>query len=201
MNIARRGKSKFDRWKGTGVNRQTRSLLAILFIATNCCTSAELRTVNGKEVDLQPLIDWSAHKKGERPLKHWKLVQILESKGEMAYPVVMADIEGTKTQIALKNCPSGILQLFTQKQTLESQLAAAAQEHQAAAQEAANTRKRKEVKQAKRSEAAAVDTEKNIKKELAELEQKIKQQKGVYAMNSGATFNGLPVWDTGLASH
>jgi len=115
--------------------------------------------------------------------------------------VVMADIEGTKIQIALKNCPSSVLQLLTQKQTLESQLAAARQEHQAAAQDAANTRKRKEVKQAKRSEAAAADLEKNTKKELAELEQKIKQQKGVYAMNTGSTFNGLPMWDTGLASH
>jgi hypothetical protein len=183
------------------MNRQTILLVAILFVGANCCTSAELRTVNGKEIDLQPLIDWSAHKKGERPLKHWKLLQILESKREMAYPVVIADIEGAKSQIALKNCPSGILQLFTQKQTLESELAAARQEHQAAAQEAANTRKRKEVKQAKRSEAAVADSEKNIKKELAEVEQKIKQQKAVYAMNTGATFNGLPVWDTGLASH
>jgi chromosome segregation ATPase len=183
------------------MNNRTIFLLALLFVGANCCTSAELRTVNGKEVDLQPLIDWSAHKKGERPLKHWKLVQILESKGEMAYPVVMADIEGSKTQIALKNCPGGILQLLAQKQALESQLSAARQEHEAAAQDAANTRKRKEVKQAKRSEAAAADMEKNIRKELAELEQKIKQQKGVYAMNTGATFNGLPVWDTGLASH
>ena len=183
------------------MNRRIIFLLALLFVGVNCCISAELRDVNGKEVDLQPLIDWSAHKKGERPLKHWKLVQILENKGQTGFQVVMADIEGTKAQIALKNCPAGILQLLTQKQALESQLAAARQEHQTAAQDAANTRKRKDVKQAKRSEAAAADMEKNTKKELAELEQKIKQQKAVYAMNTGATFNGLPVWDTGLAPH
>jgi|SRR6266850_4238599 len=176
-------------------------LFAVLFLCAYDGQSAELRAVNGKEVDLQPLIDWAAHKKGERPLKHWKLVQILESKGQTGYPIVMADVEGTKTQIALRNCPSDILQLLGQKQALEAQLSEARQEHQAAAQDAANTRKRREVKQAKRSEAAAADMEKNIKKELAELEQKIKQQKGVYAMNTGATFNGLPVWDTGLASH
>jgi hypothetical protein len=176
-------------------------LVTVVVLGTHLGVAAELRSVNGKEVDLQPLIDWAAHKKGERPLKHWKLVQILENKGQTAYPIVMADIEGTKTQVALKNCPSDILQLLAQKQALEAQLSEARQEHQAAAQDAANTRKRKEVKQAKRSEAAAADMEKNIKKELAELEQKIKQQKGVYAMNTGATFNGLPVWDTGLASH
>jgi hypothetical protein len=176
-------------------------MIALLSLRTYCCESAELRHVNGKEVDLQPLIDWAAQKKGERPLKHWKLVQILENKGQTAYQLVRADIEGTQTQIALKNCPAGILQFLTQKQTLEAQLASVKQDHQAAAQQAANTHKRKEVKQAKQTEASDSETEKNIKKELDELEQKIKQQKGVYAMNTGATYNGLPVWDTGLASH
>lgn len=176
-------------------------VITLVIIGANLCYSGEMRTVNGKEVDLQPLIDWSANKKGERPLKHWKLVQILENKGQTAYQVVMADIEGSKTQIALKNCPSSILQLLSQKQTLEAQLASVKQDHQAAAQEAANTRKRKEVKQAKRTEASDAEAEKNIRKELADLEEKIKHQNGVYAMNTGATFNGLPVWDTGLASH
>ena len=117
-------------------------LTAILVAEVSNCFSGDMRTVNGKEVDLQPLIDWAAHKKGERPLRHWKLVQILESKGQTAYPIVMADIEGTKTQIALKNCPSGILQLLAQKQALEAQLSSARQDHQAAAQDAASTNKR-----------------------------------------------------------
>jgi hypothetical protein len=183
------------------MNRRTILTVALLFVAANCSISAELRTVNGKEVNLQPLIDWSAHKKGDRPLKHWKLVQILESKGEMAYPVVMADIEGTKTQIALKNCPSSILQLLGQKQALEAQLASVKQDHQAAAQQVANSRKRKDVKQAKQTEASDSEMEKNIKKQMSDVEEKIKQQKAVYAMNTGGTFNGLPVWDTGLAGH
>ena len=176
-------------------------LIALLALPANCCEAAELRHVNGKEVDLQPLIDWAAQKKGERPLKHWKLVQILENKGQSAFQIVMADIEGTQTQIALKNCPASILQLLTQKQSLEGQLASVKQDHQAAAQQVATSHKRKDVKQAKQTEASDSEMEKNIKKELADLDQKIKQQKGVYAMNTGATFNGLPVWDTGLASH
>jgi chromosome segregation ATPase len=176
-------------------------LIAALVAGANYGFSADMRIVNGKEVDLQPLIDWATHKKGERPLKHWKLIQIAENKSQTAYQIVVADIEGAQTQIALKNCPSGVLQLLSQKQALEAQLASVRQDHQAAAQDAANTHKRKEVKQAKRNEASDAEMEKNIKKELADLEEKIKQQKGVYAMNTGATFNGLPVWDTGLASH
>jgi len=184
------------------MNSRTLSpLFALLFLATNVCISGETRIVNGKEVDLQPLIDWSSHKKGERPLKHWKLLKILENKGQTAYSVVLADIEGTQTQIALKNCPDAALQLLSQKQALEGQLASVKHDHQAAAQDAANTRKRKEVKQAKRTEAADAEAEKNIRKQISDLDEKIKHQNGVYAMNTGSTFNGLPVWDTGLASH
>src|SRR5882757_4863532 len=115
------------------MNNRTMFLLAAVLVAgASYCISGEMRTVNGKEVDLQPLVDWAAHKKGDRPLKHWKLVQILENKRQTAYTVVMTDIEGAKTQIALKNCPSGVLQLLSQKQTLEAQLASVKQDHQAA---------------------------------------------------------------------
>jgi len=183
------------------MNSRTIVIVALLFVEAGRCISGEMRTVNGKEVDLQPLIDWAAQKKGERPMKHWKLVQIVENKGQTAYQIVMADIEGARTQIALKNCPGAVLQLLSQKQTLEAQLASLKQDHHAATQEAANTRKRKEVKQAKRTEASDAEMEKNIKKELADLEEKIKHENGVYAMNTGTTFNGLAVWDTGLASH
>lgn len=183
------------------MNSRTISIIALLFIEASRCISGEMRTVNGKEVDLQPLIDWAANKKGERPLKHWKLIRIEENKGQTAYQLVTADIEGARMQIALKNCPGSVLQLLSQKQTLQAQLASAKQDHQAAAQEAANTRKRKEVKQAKRTEASDAEAEKNIKKELADLDEKIKHQNGVYAMNTGTTFNGLPVWDTGLSGH
>jgi uncharacterized 2Fe-2S/4Fe-4S cluster protein (DUF4445 family) len=113
----------------------------------------------------------------------------------------MADIEGAKTQIALKNCPTGIIQLLAQKQALGAQLASVKQDHQAAAQQVANSRKRKDVKQAKQTEASDSEMEKNIKKQMSDVEEKIKQQKAVYAMNTGAVFNGLPVWDTGLAGH
>jgi outer membrane murein-binding lipoprotein Lpp len=171
---------------------------AILFVP-QVLQAASLRYVNGKEVDLQPLIDWAADKKGERPLKHWKLVQIVENKGQSAFQIVVANIEGAKTEIALKNCPAEILGLLAQKKDLEARLAAVKQDHQAAAQEAAGAHKRRDVKQqAKRTEASDVEEEKSIKKELAEVEEKIKKQKGVFAMATGSTYNGVPVWDTGL---
>jgi hypothetical protein len=173
---------------------------AILLVAP-ALQAASLRYVNGKEVDLQPLIDWTADKKGARPLKHWKLLKILENKGQSAFQVVQADIEGSKTDIALKNCPAEVLQLLAQKKDLQARLASLKQDYQAAAQQATGAHKHKDVKQqAKRTEAADTEAEKGINKQIAELDQKIKQQKGVYAMATGATYNGLPVWDTGLRS-
>jgi hypothetical protein len=180
---------------------KTSALLVITFatVGAHLCYSAEMRSVNGKEVDLQPLIDWAADKKGERPLKHWKLVKIVENKGQSAFQIVSATIEGAKTEIALKNCPPEVLGLLAQKKDLETRLAAVKQDHQAAAQEATGAHKRRDVKQqAKRTEASDSEEEKNINKEIGEVDKKIKEQKGVYAMNTGATYNGLPVWDTGL---
>src|SRR4051812_38436478 len=149
--------------------RTYRTLLLIAFslITADSCLAASLRSVNGKEVDLQPLIDWAADKKGERPLKHWKLVQIVDNKGQSAFQIVEANIEGAKMQIALKNCPAEILGLLAQKQALEARLAAVKQDYQAAAQEAAGAHKRNVKQQAKRAEASDTEAEKSIKKEMA----------------------------------
>jgi hypothetical protein len=94
------------------------------------------------------------------------LVQIVENKGQSAFQIVEADIEGTKTQIALKNCPAEILGLLAQKQALETRLASVKQDYQAATQQAAGPHKRKDVKQqARHTEAADTEAEKGIKKE------------------------------------
>src|SRR5258708_35535385 len=34
--------------------------------------------VNGRKVDVAPLLEWLKTRKGERPLKHWKEIQALE---------------------------------------------------------------------------------------------------------------------------
>ena len=95
-----------------------KSLKSLLLAALVClpvfhhCGAAEMRTVGNTEVDLQPLIDWTAKKKGERPLKHWKLVQVLEQKRQSASPVLLCDIEGLKSEIMLRNCPKELLSLL-----------------------------------------------------------------------------------------
>jgi hypothetical protein len=160
---------------------------------------AEVRTVGNTEVDLQPLIDWSAKKKGDRPLKHWKLLQVLELKKQAAAPVLICDIEVLKTEIILRNCPRELLDLLRQKAELEAKLTSARKEEGAAAENLNEAHNKRQARQAKRANTAARDTQKVLNKELTGVDQKIKQQK-LYAMATGATFDGLPVWDTGLRS-
>ena len=160
-------------------------------------SAAELRKIGNAEVDLQPLMDWTAKKKGERPLKHWKLVQVQELKRQSPSPVLVSDIEGVKTEIILRNCPKELTDLLRRKNELEVKLTAARKDEGAAAEDSNEAHNKRQAKQAKRANSAARDTGKVIQKELTEVEKKIKQQR-VYAMFTGATFDGLPVWDTGL---
>ena len=177
-------------------------LVAVVLISVfDRCAAAELRTVGNVQVDLQPLVDWSVKKKGERPLKHWKLVQVLELKKPSASPALLCDIEGLKTEIILKNCPGGLVDLLHQKADLDAKLAAARKNESAAAGNLGEARNKRQAKQAKRSHTSAAETEKTIKKDVAELDRKLKQQQKFFAMATGATFDGLPVWDTGLKSH
>jgi hypothetical protein len=177
---------------------KTTALLAISLVGlASTGPAAEIRKVGDTEVDLQPLVDWSTKKKGERPLKHWKLVQILEFKRQSSYPVFLCDIEGLKTEIMLKNCPGELLTLSGQKAKLQQELDSARGEQQAANQNLANAATKKQVKLAKRAANAAQRDEKVVRKELDDLNQKIKQHK-VLAMSTGASLGGVPVWDTGL---
>jgi len=173
-------------------------LTIISLLLTHVNTSAtEMRKVGSTEVDLQPLIDWTAKKKGERPLKHWKLVKVQELKRQLPSPVLLCDIEGAKTEIILRNCPKELTELLRRKSELDTKLAAARRDEGAAAEDLNEAHNKRQTRQAKRANTAARDAGKVVQKDLTEVEKKIKQQ-STYAMATGQTFEGLPVWDTGL---
>jgi hypothetical protein len=72
-------------------------LVAFVLISVfDRCAAVEMRTVGNAQVDLQPLVDWSVKKKGERPLKHWKLVQVLELKKPSASPALQGNCFSSK---------------------------------------------------------------------------------------------------------
>jgi hypothetical protein len=53
------------------------AILFSLAIGTLAQEIHDLRTVNDRQVDLAPVHKWLADHKGERPLPHWKQIQIL----------------------------------------------------------------------------------------------------------------------------
>ena len=170
---------------------------SVTLLTTISTFATEMRKVGNTEVDLQPLIDWAAKKKGERPLKHWKLVQVQELKRSGPSPVLLCDIESVPTEIILRNTPKELTALVQRKSELEAKLAAARKQEAAAAADSNAARNKRQTQQAKRAISAARDAGKVAQKELTEVDKKIKQQR-VYAMSTGQTFDGLPVWDTGL---
>lgn len=67
----------------------------------------DVRVLSGKEVDLAPVHQWLAKPVGERPLKHWKRLQILEVKGNVAgyTRCVVKTEESLKTELLMANLP------------------------------------------------------------------------------------------------
>src|SRR3954471_3871513 len=51
----------------------------------NITVTRDIRVVNGTSVDLTPVHEWFRTKEGDRPLKHWKQLQLFTVKDESAY--------------------------------------------------------------------------------------------------------------------
>jgi hypothetical protein len=47
-------------------------------------TQKDVRSVNGKDIDLAPLHAWYLNPRGDRPLKHWKKLEITDVDGLVA---------------------------------------------------------------------------------------------------------------------
>ncbi len=100
-------------------------LLALPAIAQE---SHDIRIVNGKQVDLAPLKRWLAQPEGDRPLKHWKQLQVIDVKDRIGSWDRCSVRTETKETVVLfvENLPQGIKTFF---QSVASQKGAiAAQE-------------------------------------------------------------------------
>ncbi len=103
----------------------------------------DIRRVNGIAVDLAPIHHWIANgRRGERPMKHWKDVQILEYKGKLngLCDHYSAMIDGAATDIIMEKLPSQVTAaLEVLKRNVEERQA---YEQQAADLEARNAKRR-----------------------------------------------------------
>lgn len=80
-------------------------LIAVLLGAASALGQMkDLRTVNNLPVDLTPLDQWLLNPDGERPLKHWKEIQILNFEGRVAvWPKVHLLADGKEMEVLLAN--------------------------------------------------------------------------------------------------
>jgi hypothetical protein len=83
-----------------------RRILGLLFFcaASACAQTNDIRTVSNIRVDLTPLRSWLITHDGERPLKHWKEIEIVGiekySKGRTACRI---KVEGEEKIVLLRN--------------------------------------------------------------------------------------------------
>ena len=96
--------------------------------------ASDIRTINNRTVDVQPIHDWKSKVKagdpkeaGERPMKHWKDVEVVEivQTFSSSMHVVKANIEGVEQVITLRNIPADLCAKLAKLQTLRSRLGGA----------------------------------------------------------------------------
>ena len=76
----------------------------------NIVVRRDVRVVNGKTVDLSPVHAWYLKRDGERPMKHWKKLEVCQLKGPTAgwERCVLKDEEGGLVEVFVGNLPAAI---------------------------------------------------------------------------------------------
>jgi hypothetical protein len=90
---------------------------AIIVAAVMGIVSASAQTVlvRNKPVDLSPVVKWLEDREGERPMPHWKVIEIdtVLAKGWGGYRVA-AKVEGKPGyEIVIQNIPADLLQVIS----------------------------------------------------------------------------------------
>lgn len=86
---------------------------------------SDTRLVNGKSVDLMPLHNWYSKPEGERPLKHWKKLQLITPKGQFAgkEKCVFKLEQGGMTEVLMTHLPSRLTQYVQTFKAQEAEIA------------------------------------------------------------------------------
>lgn len=177
-----------------------RTYLTLLLLLAGNCLAGDVRVVSGRSVDLQPVHDWFANHQGERPMKHWKQVQVQEWKGDIAWPHVVIMLEdGTQQEVLLKNCDAFVLNPIKELVALDQQIAEADAGVMTTGATGNNTVTRRMAAQANANSDANKALAEQLRKNRAAVNQRAKAAKDVklLAMFTGAKYGGYDVWDCG----
>lgn len=200
-------------------------VLAAVTLNLLAARASDLRTISGKSVDLQPIHDWEENQKGERPLKHWKDIELVDwvDQGPHGHPVATIRIGAEQKKVWLKHCPKEVIRDFTKVVELERQLATAKQQALSANAEAEAAKIRASsgysvagdkafvnavlAQDQARADAAAnaqaaatyaAGTVEKLNADLTLARAKLAADGKLLAMDTGTAFGSDPIWDTGL---
>jgi len=191
------------------------TLLIAMLAATALAQQKDVRIVNGVAVDLGPLHQWLAKPQGDRPLKHWKILNIqtaLPSVGGLDTYHVRSD--AGEFNIAIKNISAdtrefmaglastatAISNLTTQVKALDWQI-----QHADSANSDYNTANMYN------PYAPHVYVKATARQELADMRDRLRELQDQYsaalaaspekatalAMFTGQVYSGTPIWDCG----
>jgi hypothetical protein len=208
------------------MNSPTRLSFIALLVAVLPSTAADIRTINNRSVDLQPIHDWrSANGPPEaRPMKHWKELQVIEIQQTISgtMHIIKAEADGVVQIITLRNMPKDLSAKLLRLQGLnahvkEAERGAAVAKATAKASkmrvsggiyvsgddEYLNSVITEEQRRANQAAAATLRAElataslDSLRDEIVKLTAEVKATK-VLAMPTGGTYAGKAEWDTGL---
>ena len=98
---------------------RTLSMLLSFLTAANAALSSQethdYRLVNGVTVDLAPVHKWLSNREGNRPLKHWKQLRIVELKQSLSAweKCLVKNEAGDEVEVLIANLPSSTKSFFT----------------------------------------------------------------------------------------
>jgi hypothetical protein len=180
---------------------------------------SDLRLVGTTTVDVGPVHTWLQTNQGDRPLKHWKQLQVFSVKGNistMAQCVVKTE-DGRFEEILLKNLPQQVPEFLTTFANeaaaitnLQTEIAAhLAEAHSAESVAITDATDLAQYLDDLLTEKARADLEKAAVQQKSEALQKLltnheamraraSEATSVLAMNTMRKFAGFPVWDCGM---
>jgi hypothetical protein len=180
---------------------------------------SDLRLVGTTTVDVGPVHAWLQNSQGERPLKHWKQLQVFNLKGNistMAQCVVKTE-EGKFEEILIKNLPPYVpefINAFANEAVAITNLQTEVATHLAEARRAkavvpGNDQDLEQYLEEVLTANAVANSEEAAFQQKSEALQKLlrnheamraraAEATSVLAMNTMRKFANLPVWDCGL---
>lgn len=185
-----------------------KNIFTILFTITAVygVSAADIRIVSNVHVDLTPVHNWMENHEGDRPMPHWKQINILEVLTGAPWPVCKLAADGKSKTVYLKNIPLLSIQYWNQFNDLTTRIAnlkkqIAVDEKRYESADAVQAEYGSQFSQNRNQFYANLQNSKRtldeLREQLSELQTRKKDFISDFAMFTGQIYNKMEVWDCG----